>query len=61
MGTNRLGHLPRTKTWRRIVEALVAGAGAAQVARESLEAAARRRGGAPAPPTTRSWPTRCAC
>ncbi len=42
MGTNRLGTLPRTRTWRRVVEAFEAGAGAAQVARESLEAAARR-------------------
>jgi len=42
-GTNRLGYLPRTKTWRRIVDALVAGARAAHVARKALEAAAARR------------------
>ena len=37
MGTNRLGDLPRTKPWRRIVAAFVAGAGAAQVAGEALD------------------------
>ena len=42
MGTNRLGPLPRSKPWRRLVGAFAAGAGAAQVAQEALEAASRR-------------------
>jgi hypothetical protein len=37
MGTNRLGEMPRSKPWKRIVAAFAAGAGAAQVARESLD------------------------
>lgn len=37
MGTNRLGTLPRTKKWKHIVATFAAGAGAEQVARESLE------------------------
>lgn len=39
MGTNRLGPLPRTRQWRQIVGAFVAGA--AQVAQESLRAVSR--------------------
>src|SRR4051812_19264349 len=41
MGHTRLGDLPRTRAWREVVALLVGGAGAAQLARATINAAER--------------------
>ena len=41
MGHTRLGELPRTRKWREVVGLLACGAGAAQIANATLDAAER--------------------